>query len=268
MNTTLPRHFDLEKIDLEDRIGQGNASVYKAKMGGKAMAVKKMDCDKNQIPREVEVQSELPPHPNILPLLGVAHSGDGFSVYICMELADKSLHYYLHTEKKKPTLRRSTKWALQIAKAMHHIHQHGLAHRDLKSANALLFEKKDIVKLCDFRSARILERTATVTGMTGTHRWMAPEFNDKATTHVNQRCDVFSYGMLLYEIFAQEIPYSNIVDDVEVSSSIGKGIRPSIPSGLPIHIQMLIQSCWKHKPHDRPKFEGILQVCSIHVRQT
>ena len=229
------------------------------------MAVKKMDCDINEIPDEVEIQSSLPPHPNVLPLLGVAHSRDGFTIYVCMELADKSLHHYLHTEKKKPSLQQSTKWAVQIARGMLHIHQKGLAHRDLKSANVLLFEKEDITKVCDFGSARIFERTATITAMAGTYRWMAPEFNDTASAKYNQRCDVFSYGMVLYELFAHEIPYSDIGDNVTVASSVRDGKRPPIPPDLPLYIKSLMQSCWEQKPADRPTFEKILQVCLIHL---
>ena len=260
MNTERQTHLDLNDIDFQERIGHGNVSVFKATMRGKAIAVKKMDCDQNEIPREVEVHSVLPSHPNVLPLLGFAHAEDGFTIYICIELADKSLHHYLHTEKKKPSLQQSIKWAMQIASGMHHIHQHGLAHRDLKSANVLLFEEELITKLCDFGSARPLEHTATMTGTTGTIRWMAPEFNDRADTKVNQRCDVFSYGMVLYEIFAHEIPFSNIEEDVDVLTSVRDGKRPTIPPELPLYIKVLMQLCWEHKPHDRPTFDAIIQV--------
>jgi len=258
-------YFDLNDVELEERIGRGNFSVFRATMGGKTIAVKKMDCDKKQIPREVTVQSSLPPHPNVLPLLGITHSSDGFSIYICMDLADASLHHYLHTEKKKPSLRQSTKWAMQIAKGMHHIHQHGLAHRDLKSANVLLFEAEDVAKVCDFGSARVLERTKTVTGNTGTYRWMAPEVSGKADARANQRCDVFSYGMVLYEIFTQEIPFSEIREDNDAATSIRDGNRPSIPPELPLYIKVLMNSCWMHNPYRRPNFERILQV-GTHCR--
>ena len=254
-------HFDFDDISLEERIGKGNATVYRAKRAGSVLAAKKMDCNRNEIPHEIKVQCSLPPHPNVLPLLGVAHTKDGFTVYICMELADKSLHNYLHTEKNKPSLQQSTNWAMQIARGMHHIHQNGLAHRDLKSANVLLFEKEDIIKVCDFGSARVLERTETVTAMAGTYRWMAPEFNDKASTKVNQRCDVFSYGMILYELFAHEIPYSDLSDNIAVATSVHDGKRPPISPNLPLYIQKLMQSCWEHEPHDRPTFDKILQVC-------
>ena len=246
----------MDDIDLKERIGRGNAPVFKATLAGKIIAVKRLNCDKYEIPREVEIHRDLSPHPNVLPLMGVTHSKDGFSIYICMELADKSLHHYLHTEKKKPSLQQSTKWAMQIARGMQHIHQQGLAHRDLKSANVLLFEKEDVTRLCDFGSA--------VTGMTGTYRWMAPEFSDKASTKSNQCCDVFSYAMVLYELFAHEIPFYDIDDHVAVATSIRDQKRPSIPPEVPLYIKQLMQSCWKHDPRDRPTFEEILQVCHTH----
>ena len=256
-------YFDSNAIELERRIGRGNASVFRATMGGKAMAVKKMVCRKKEVPREVEVHSKLPPHPNILPLLGIAHDDD--TILICMELADKSLYQYLHTEKKKPSLQQSINLAMQIARGMHHIHQHGLVHRDLKSANVLLFEAEDVAKVCDFGSARVLEHTATVTGMPGTYRWMAPEFSSKETTKANQLCDVFSYGMILYEIFAQEVPFADIDDGVAVTRRIREGQRPSIPSEVPNNIQMLMKFCWMERPNDRPTFERILQVARFNL---
>ena len=250
--------LDLNAIDLERRIGHGNASVFKATMGGKAIAVKKMDCPRDETPREVKVHSKLPPHPNVLPLLGIAYDDDD-TILICMELADMSLYNYLHTKQMKPSLQQSTNWAMQIARGMYHIHQHGLAHRDLKSANVLLFEEADITKVCDFGSARPLERTATV-GVAGTFRWMAPEFNDKANTKVNQLCDVFSYGMVLYEIFVQQLPFAEIDDGVAVTRMIREGSRPSIPQELPLYIKVLMHFCWQQNPNARPTFERILKV--------
>ena len=256
-------YLDLNAIDLEQRIGHGNASVFKATMGGKAIAVKKKDCHSDEMPREVEVYNKLPPHPNILPLLGIAYDDDD-TILICMELADMSLYDYLHTKQMKPSVQQSIKWAVQIASGMHHIHQHGIAHRDLKSANVLLFEEADITKVCDFGSARPIERTATFR-MAGTYRWMAPEFSDKESIKVNQLCDVFSYGMVLYEIFAQQLPFAELDDSVAVTSRIREGLRPLIPPQLPLYIKVLMHFCWQHSPNARPPFERILQVGPLHA---
>ena len=258
-------YFDRNAIDLQTRIGHSNASVFKATVGGKAVAVKRIHCSKNEIPREVEVHSGLPPHPNVLSFLGISREDD--TMLICMELADKSLYKYLHEEKKKPSFQQSMQLATQIARGMYHIHQHGLAHRDLKSANVLLFEDEGIAKVCDFGSARPLQHTTMVTGLAGTFRWMAPEFRDDASTKVNQLCDAFSYGMILYEIFAQEVPFADTSDGAAVTKKIREGERPPTPPGLPNSIKILMERCWEHESHGRPTFDRILQVGSLRSQQ-
>lgn len=258
MNTTSVPYLDLDDISLEERIGRGTFPVFRATMKGQVMAVKKMDCDRNELPHEVQVHNNLPPHPNVLPLLGVAHSKDGFDIHLCMPLADKSLHQYLHKEKYKPSLQKSKKWALQVAKGMHHLHQHGLAHGNLKPKNVLLFEWGNTIRVCDFGSTRANDHT--LSGEPGNARWTAPEFNYKASTRVLCRCDVFSYGMIMYEIFTHRIPFYDIYEDMEVVSRIRDGERPSISPQLSRSVHKLIQSCWTHNPSDRPTFERIVQV--------
>ena len=254
-------YFDIRDLELEDVIGHGSSSkVFRGKMAGEVVAVKRVFFNKNKIPPEVKIQSNLPPHPNIVPILGVTHSSDGFSVYICKELADKSLFQYLHTEKKKPSLQQSTNWAMQIARAMQHIHQHGVAHHDLKSESILLFEKEDILKLSSFGGVKEFGRYAAVSRSKSTLRWMAPESMEEPNTKINPRCDVFSYGMVLYEIFAHEIPFSGLHDPYKTMLAKRRKERPPIPPEAPLYIQQLMRSCWEHDPHDRPTFEQILQV--------
>ena len=235
--------------------------LFEGTKAGMKVAIKRVDCNKNKIPREVEVHSSLPPHPNIIPLLGVTHSLDGFSVYMCLELSNKSLYQYLHTdpEKEKPSLQQSTDWAMQIAKGVHHLHQHGVLHRDLKSACALHFEKEGIIKIGGFGSPQFLDHTTTVSMPWGSPRWRAPEFFDGVDRKINQRSDVFSYGMVLYEIFAHKLPFHDRSRHMAVDA-VRDGKRPPIPPEAPLYIQQLMQSCWKHNPHDRPTFGEILQV--------
>lgn len=136
-----------------------------------------------------------------------------------MELASKSLYQYLHAEKNKPSLQRRIKWAKQIAKGMLHLHRHGLAHCDLKSANVFLFEREDKAKVYDFGTTCPLDHT-TIMGMAGSYRWMAPEFSNQANANINQCCDVFSYGMVLYEIFAHKIPFSDVSEGADILQTV------------------------------------------------
>ena len=106
-----------------------------------------------------------------------------------------------------------------------------------------------------------------VTGLAGTFRWMAPEFRDDASTKVNQLCDAFSYGMILYEIFAQEVPFADTSDGAAVTKKIREGERPPTPPGLPNSIKILMERCWEHESHGRPTFDRILQVGSLRSQQ-
>ena len=236
--------------------------MYEGVKDGQEIAVKIMTCERGKVPEEVKLQQSLSSHPNILPLLGVSHSQNKFQVYILMERADTSLYQYLYTEKRKPSPQLSLDWAQQIARGLHHIHQHGLAHRDLKSANVLLFEKENIIKICDFGSAKILEVTAKKTAEAGTFRWMAPEFIEKSVKKINKRCDMFSYGMILFELFTHEVPFADITSEIEAALFIRDKKRPSIPSELPKYLKTLMAQCWEHSAYDRPTSSDILMVRS------
>ena len=233
--------------------------MYEGVKDGLEIAVKIMNCERDKVPEEVKLQQSLSSHSNILPLLGVSHSQNMFQVYILMERADISLYQYLYREKRQPSPQLSLNWAQQIARGLHHIHQHGLAHRDLKSANVLLFEKENIIKICDFGSAKVLHVTATKTGEAGTYRWMAPEFFEKSVETINQRCDMFSYGMMLYELFVHELPFAKS-NTYDVPILIKNKKRPSIPSKLPKYLKTLMAQCWEHSAYDRPTSSDILMV--------
>ena len=228
--------IDLSDLDIGKRLGKGGYGfVYEGnwrKGGGMTVAVKVTQTnDPAVISQEIKVWSSLPHHRNVTKLIGVASAN--FNLYIVTELAvNGSLYDYLHIEKKVPSNSQSLVWASDIAQGMKHLHNHDVIHRDLKSANVLLTSGW-VAKLCDFGSARELTHTIT-TQQAGTYRWMPPEIMKKATARINKKCDLFSYGMVLFELFAHEIPYSDLDNEVDVLRMITEGIRPPIPPTLPL----------------------------------
>ena len=97
--------------------------------------------------------------------------------------------------------------ALETARGVHYLHSFKppILHRDLKSLNLLLDECFRI-KLADFGWTRVMAES--MTGKIGTYQWMAPEVinNEKYT----EKADVYSFGIILWEIASREPPYKNI----------------------------------------------------------
>ena len=243
-------------------IGQGGyGTVHKAMWKEKKVAVKV--CTGNilkekKAAQEVRILASLIPHPNIIAFFGVAVSEDEISSLIVTDLAaGGSLYTRLHgKEREIPTATQRLGWAIQIARGMKHLHYYNVIHRDLKSPNVLL--SHGYAKICDFGTARHLSENFFYTGQAGTYRWMAPEVAQESCTEITNKCDVFSYGMILYEIYALELPFSDVTSDARVSCAIMDGKRPSLPEKLPSFLHPLLQDCWDKEPAQRPSFKTIV----------
>ena len=256
-------HIKLSDYDIGvTMLGKGQfGRVYKAhcKKSGCAVAVKVMQSrGSEELPQEIKVWHSLPPHQNIITLIGVAF--ERFNDYIVMELAvNGSLFDYLHTEKNTPSETQSLAWASNVAHGMKHLHDNRVIHRDLKSKNVLLTSEL-VAKLCDFGTARELEHTTTTTEQAGTYRWMSPEIMRETKARINNKCDLFSYGMILFELFAHQIPYAGSDDKVQLLLKVTGGERPPIPPTLPENLHDLLKSSWEDNPHLRPTFDDFIKV--------
>ena len=135
--------------------------------------------------------------------------------------------------------------ALDTAKAVHYLHCFNppILHRDLKSLNLLLDEAFRI-KLADFGWTRTL--SIYMTGKIGTYQWMAPEVIGGQT--YTEKADVFSYGIILWEISSREPPYRNISGQQVSVEVLNNDLRPTIPKKTPENFAKLMRKCWVFFP--------------------
>ena len=143
----------------------------------------------------------------------------------------------------------------EVAVGLCHLHEHGILHRDIKTANVLLDEALH-AKICDFGVAtrfsmqngnggegRDLSRSV------GPRRYMAPEVVFGA---YGARADIFAFGMLTFEVLHAAIPFAGH-DGLVSLLRIQRGARP--PIELPPQLAgfaLLITSCWHQMPERRP----------------
>jgi Protein tyrosine and serine/threonine kinase len=76
--------------------------------------------------------------------------------------------------------------------------------------------------------------------------------------HYTEKADVFSFGIILWEIYTRAIPYDGMQPVQVVAAVLGRRERPRIPSRCPAPLSQLMQQCWAHDPNVRPSFNEIV----------
>ena len=225
--------------------------------------------DQASFDAEVSLLSSLR-HPNIVRCFG-SGSRDG-SACVLMEYVDgPSLHVALHEQHMQPSLAAVHRLARELAEAMAWCHSLPMpvVHRDLKSQNVLLDRRTGSCKVCDFGIARKQSATFLTTKHlhAGTVSYMAPETFKGGSRTVNEKCDVYSYGVLLWELLSGEVPWSAEASFSPMSVVMAVGVekrRLPLPTSWPRYLRRVIKACWRHDARVRCSFEEVLRRLADH----
>ena len=126
---------------------------------------------------------------------------------------------------------------------------------------SVLIGKNEILKISDFGTSRTWGEQSTCMSFAGTVAWMAPEVIRNEPC--NEKVDIWSFGVLLWELLTCEIPYQN-VDSSAIIWGVGSNkLNLPIPSTCPEGYKLLIKQCWATKPRNRPSFKNILMHLDI-----
>jgi serine/threonine protein kinase len=192
-------------------------------------------------------------HPNIVVVFDAGEEGGLF--YITMEFVEgRSLQSHIDSHQPFP-VSRVLKIMEQVCSALDFAHQHNVVHRDIKPAN-LMLTPDDTVKITDFGTAKILQfGTAQTAHVMGTPSYMSPE--QVKGKPVDGRSDIFSLGVVLYELMTGEKPFpgQNITTVIykiineepipprSLDSSIHPGLSAVISKALAKNPDERYQSC-------------------------
>lgn len=252
-----------EDLQIGERIGIGSyGEVYRADWNGTEVAVKKFlaqDFSGDalvQFRYEVEIMLRLR-HPNVVLFMGAVTRPPNLSI-LTEFLPRGSLYRLLHRSNIQLDEKRRLRMALDVAKGMNYLHTSHptIVHRDLKSPN-LLVDKNWVVKVCDFGLSRLKHHTFLSSKSTaGTPEWMAPEVLRNEPS--NEKCDVYSFGVILWELATLRIPWSGM-NPMQVVGAVGfQDRRLEIPEEVDPMVAQIINDCWEVEPRKRPSFSQLM----------
>ena len=182
-------------------------------------------------------------HPNIAPIFAVEEDrGERFLAF--EYLAGGSLADYIAAAPGQIPIDRLLTWANRLARALAHAHRHGIVHRDVKPQNVLLTTDQ-VVKLTDFGLAEFSEKQHGREGQTGgTAAYMSPEQAQEMET--DHRSDMYSFGVLLYELASGAVPFADprfevvLYDVINTEPPSLREKRPDLPHGFVAIVEKLL----------------------------
>jgi len=188
-------------------------------------------------------------HPNIATIHAIEEADH--QIFLVMEYIPGK-HLKDHISLKPLSVNESINIATQIAEGLQAAHEKGVVHRDIKSANIMITEKGQI-KIMDFGLAKLSGQTqVTKEGMTvGTMAYMSPEQAQGRT--VDQRTDIWSFGVVFYEMLTGQVPFRGNYDQAVFYSIINEEPEPipDLQGGSDHGLQLLVSKALAKDPDDR-----------------
>lgn len=217
----------LGKYRLEEYLSSGSfSSVFRAReeMTERIVAIKAVSKDAYPADRlrylrtELQSMSKIGGHPNIVAIHTVEPGRDNCLAWIVMEYIEgTNLHQLVQQDDL--TINDVLNIGIGICNGLKAAHAENILHRDIKPQNILLTADKE-AKIADFSIARIFgDASKFASTMTGTRRYMAPEQHYGAYDY---RADLYATGLLLYEAFTKQYPFSGEADEIDRKKAAGE----------------------------------------------
>ncbi|CAN6245839.1 unnamed protein product [Urochloa humidicola] len=202
-------------------------------------------------------------HPNVVSFYGVVRDGpDGSLATVTEFMINGSLKQFLRKKDRTIDRRKRVILAMDAAFGMEYLHGKNIVHFDLKCENLLVNMRdpqRPICKIGDLGLSKVKQHTLVSGGVRGTLPWMAPELLSGKSNMVSEKIDVYSFGIVMWELLTGEEPYSDMRAAEIIGGIVNDSLRPQIPTWCDPEWKGLMESCWSSDPTERPSFTEISQ---------
>ncbi|XP_008784812.2 uncharacterized protein LOC103703666 isoform X1 [Phoenix dactylifera] len=265
----------IKNSDLEElrELGSGTfGTVYHGKWRGSDVAIKRINdrCFAGKPSEEERMRADFwneahkladLHHPNVLAFYGVVLDGPGGSVATVTEyMVNGSLRQALQGNDRTLDRRKRLLIAMDVAFGMEYLHGKNIVHFDLKSDNLLVNlrdPERPICKVGDLGLSKVKCRTLISGGVRGTLPWMAPELLNGSSSCVSEKVDVFSFGIVMWELLTGEEPYADLHYGAIIGGIVSNTLRPPVPETCDPEWRKLMEQCWSAEPSERLTFTEI-----------
>ncbi|KAM0007164.1 putative protein kinase TKL-Pl-6 family [Helianthus debilis subsp. tardiflorus] len=265
----------IKNSDLEElrELGSGTfGTVYHGKWRGSDVAIKRINdrCFAGKASEQERMREDFwneaikladLHHPNVVAFYGVVLDGPGGSVATVTEyMVNGSLRNALQKNERNLDKRKRLLIAMDVAFGMEYLHGKNIVHFDLKSDNLLVNLRdphRPICKVGDLGLSKVKRQTLISGGVRGTLPWMAPELLNGSSSLVSEKVDVFSFGIVMWELLTGDEPYTDLHYGAIIGGIVSNTLRPPVPDGCDPEWRSLMERCWSAEPSERPSFTEI-----------
>ena len=179
---------------------------------------------------------------------------DSLPYVLCEYPQNGSLYEYI---KSNQYIDSTTKLCILygIACGMKALHSEGIIHSDLK-AKSIYIDKDKKPIIGDFAPYQFITRVQKPETSIANGVWIAPELFK--SFEPSQKSDVYAFGTLTHYLYSTKFNFGRKVKNAPFSELILSGARPMIPDSIPYKVKFIIDSCWRHRPNERPSFDQII----------